>query len=252
MSVPTLPDDEPGDLAAISDAIRCEIGKAYLEAPQAAPKFADWYATYEITRLGESSVSVGADPLEWLIPAKLDKLVLGANAGVGAKSSRNGKAKFSVKLAEGDPDACARVSSQNKIKLDATKLKIHEWLEQVAIAKTEPNSFSYSVSLDVTESAGLTSKIADGSFNSESGLSGSYKTTRTVDFAFATNPSTTPLQVYVTNLTGGSQKRKPLVGTRSEAVKPTGSSTIPQRVLDLNNDSLLQLQLDRSKLRLDQ
>ncbi|ACM39275.1 hypothetical protein Avi_9524 (plasmid) [Allorhizobium ampelinum S4] len=250
VATPDLPDDGPANIAALSDAIQCEMGRAYQDEANAAEKFSNWFATYEITRIGEETLTASANPLEWIVPKNVDKLVFGGSLGRNGKTTRNAKVKFSMALAADSSTACKNAQSQASIKVNPREFKIREWLGQVSSGKSVPNTFSYSVTFEVTESAGFKPAFANGNFNGGSELSRVLKTTRTVDFAFATEPKDKVVNVFVTNAPDATIKLRR--GQRRTPPKDGGATPqIPSSVLEQNNNSLLQLQLDRSTLDLD-
>ena len=245
------PSDDPKEIADLSQIIACKIKTAFNQLPKTErDNFKGWYATYQIKRTTTDISSAGANPLAWITPARVDKLVIGGNADVGRTGFRNGKAEFSIAVQ--GADLCEQQNA--KLRVTPSDFKLEEWVAQVGRAKPTPDKFEYSVSVEVEAGVGVGPEFENGRGVASGNLSFRRKTNRTVDFAFAYRPDPQPLKVII--VSDRRQKAVDTIVPRSRDLKnkspgarpemPTPPiQRVPQSVIIQNRQSIMGLELDR-------
>ncbi|MFF0920487.1 hypothetical protein ACFYE8_12345 [Rhizobium leguminosarum] len=247
-SVPTLDDAAPQSLGDLANMVKCQTLKAFqtLE-PKSTLDLSQWYVTFTITKKTKETAGVGLDPLDWVIPSNIDKLVFHGGASASRVSTRNATVGYTQQLSEPYTIICAEASSR-PLTVTPIDFKVGEWARQVSTAGTEPDSFGYTIDVVMTLDAYLSSDVADGHFSATGGVNGEREATRTIDFAFSQAPNPRGAPVFVTNFPGelrvGSEKRK-TKETRKGGAAQTPEAPAPAAVIQQNRAILQQLQIDR-------
>ncbi|MFK0273657.1 hypothetical protein ACIQUG_08275 [Ensifer sp. NPDC090286] len=196
-TLPTLPESEPESIAKLSGIIQCEIQTTFANNKAAASKFEHWTATYIITQYTTDNAGVGVNPITWLAPVGVDKLLYSANLDVARESYRNGKVEYSFNL-DSDRKSCEKSASYTNIKVDPSDFRLKEWVSQMSNDDTPMNNFSYSVRVQVTTAAGVGSEFENGKWTAAGGAVGSRVAVKTVDFAFTPPPpEQKPMEVTI-------------------------------------------------------
>ncbi len=243
--------NDPNAISNLSNEIECELETAFSSI---APKnddlnFRTWTVTYTITNNVEDSASLSVDVLKWVIPANIDRLVLGGGGRVSRVSTRNAKAEFSLNLARGEQCSAAQLHHTNPSA--RPKFRVRDWAEKIANSTRIADSFGYSLEVVTDRTAGITPDIEDGRVSGAATLAGGSKFKQTVDFAFS--PIAGPpeaILVTVTNFPSGggaaiTGKGIPArVRPKETGVEPA-TRQIPFQNLQQNRAIIQQLQIDR-------
>jgi hypothetical protein len=240
-AVPALDQNNPTSLAELSALIECEALAAFRAVPISKLDKNKWLLTYTITSEAEESASLGASPLNWVLPANVTSLILNAGASLSRSATRTGVVEYSLPMNDKTPDKCVS-SSPSILAVSPRDFKLREWVDQIFGSSTKPNLFSYSVDVIVTVNANIGTAVVDKDFSGSFGVTGQRKVLRTVDFAFAAAPSDAPLRVFVTNFpqTAGAPNVRP----QTLRMAPPA---IPPAALELNRFQLQQLRINRLK-----
>lgn len=246
-AIPHFEDEEKEGIAKLSSAVECEILLAFNNIhPNNDFDVNQWIASYTITSEAEDSAAAGADPLGWIIPANVDKLVLNAGASLDRVATRTGTAEYSLRLNKSTSEVCSD-AARAPFAVTPADFRLRTWVDQVSNATVTPNVFSYSVDVVVTAAAHLSTDVNEHRFSGTFGASGRRKVTRTVDFAFAQIPNPQPAKVFVTNFPGANQPtRKAPTKVHLKAGGAPAGEAIPPAALELTRSQLLQFRIMRS------
>jgi len=255
-SIPDLPNDEPASLANLADKIECEIYRAYKSAAKPSDiDFSKWAVVYTITQNATDTAAVGFDPLSWLSPARVDKLVYSGSANLEREAYRNGKAEYSVFVANTSEKTCEPDPAVPLVKVFPADFKLRDWVNQVALArnKDQLSSFSYSVRVQVTTGGGIGPDFEDGKWTAKAGVSAKRMTVNTVDFAFLPIPEKPkPQQVIVVAPIPQAPKDKAgpetLVPKKRVLKKPSATelpARVPEYLIERSRGITQGQQLDR-------
>ena len=261
----------PNKIAALSDAIECELQAAFgvsddkeVVAKDSKDWFNpdDWTVSYSITEESYLIGTASADAFKWIVPANVDRFILGSNASISRSKDLNGKLQINMNLVHlrslkcGDP----------KLKITPkSKYDIAKWIHQVrqvrdkSTKEDKVHSFGYTVTVITDDNIGAGPDFADGKFFALGTLKAENKSTEIVDFAFSEiAPPPSPQAVRVTNFPSGNipPATKPnATKAPGQLVKPGPSKStldqlrlspysIPTQNLELNNNLIYQLQGD--------
>ncbi|MFJ6326897.1 MULTISPECIES: hypothetical protein [unclassified Rhizobium] len=198
-SVPNLDVDNVKVISQLSNIVECESLNIFRNLDKKAVISRDrWLLTYTITSKAEETANVGADPLGWIVPAHIDKLVLNGRASIKRDATRTGSVEYNLRLNKKDSTACDE-KAKSRITVAPADFKLREWTNQLLASSARPDTFSYTIDVVVTKSASFGADIADGHFSGSPGVDGTRQTTQTVEFNFAEIPDKVPADVYVTN-----------------------------------------------------
>lgn len=254
-SLLSRPVSDADEVAALSDIIQCEIIDAFEALPRAQKaKFKDWGATYLITQNVKNTATAGLNPLRWVTPARVDKFLLSGNADAARETFRNGKVEFSVPVFSSKPTICKKPRT-SAIEVNLKDFKLRDWTRQVSAAEALPNSFNYSVTVQVTTGVGVAPSFANGRGVADGSLAYKHVTVMTIDFGFSRPPKDPkPLRVVVVSderiskpTSDGLVPRRKSLGGKLNQTKETPAETqnVPESVIIQNRQSIQGLQLDR-------
>ncbi|SCB12510.1 hypothetical protein [Rhizobium multihospitium] len=267
-TLPRMPDAQPESINKLADIVECEILTVFKEnKSQGGFDFSNWTSTYAITQNVTANDDANVDPLKWIAPAGVDKLLYSANASASREAYRNGKVEYSVFVLEKRSKACARKDTYKDIHVDVKDFRLRDWVSQVSHhTERQMNSFSYSVRVTVTTGAGVGADFADGKWIATGGISHARTTIETIDFTFSELPKTPkPTRVIVVAPIPESHTLPPgkeLQGTSPYILKspnilnlpskndagkstPVGPRRVPESAVDRNRGIMQLQQLDR-------
>jgi hypothetical protein len=231
--------DDASTIARLSTDIECELKAAF---PPPGPKdkktVARWTVTYSITENVKDSGTARLDVLNWIVPANVDKFILGGGASIYGEKERNAKAEFSLDLSKSDEIAC----SEPKI---TPRFKLQNWTDQVRNMGDRTDSFGYTVAVTVEGNANITGDFANGRAVGLGTIAGGRKTVETIDFAFSRVSTPQPLQVFVTNFPAGAPAQIPPIRRVDSPPVSRSLYEIPPQNLQQNRFMIQQLQIDR-------
>lgn len=256
-TIPSMPDEQAADMNALADKIQCEISKSFQDTSVTSGyNYSGWGATYSITRNTTQSAGASLNPLKWISPAGVDKLVYNANGGADREFYRNAKVDYSVNVLKKN-DSCQKAKAYKSFSVSPADFGLREWVSKISHTNGKQlSSFSYSVRVTLTINGGIGGEFANGKWSADTGLSGKRTTLQTVDFTFSPAPPTSgPLSVKIVNWpkSGGAEglhdrdiPRRGQLGQRPTNTAPSGDQgPVPNSVIQQNR-SLQQLQmLDR-------
>ncbi|MBM7045976.1 MULTISPECIES: hypothetical protein [Rhizobium] len=267
-TLPRMPDDQPESINKLADIVECEILTVFGEnKSKGGFDFSNWTSTYAITQNVTANNEANVDPLTWISPAGVHKLLYSANASASREAYRNGKVEYSVFVLERHSKACARTKTYKDIHVDVTDFKLRDWVSQVSHhTERQMNSFSYSVRVTVTTGAGIGTDFADGKWTATNGASHTRTTIETIDFTFSELPKTPkPTRVIVVAPIPESHAQPPgkqppgntpyilkspnilnLPSTKgANKSTPAGPRRVPESAVDRNRGIMQLQQLDR-------
>lgn len=266
-TLPRMPDDQPESINKLADIVECEILTAFQNnKANGGLDFSNWTSTYAITQNVTSNDDANVNPLTWISPAGVDKLLYSANAKASREAYRNGKVEYSVFVLEKHSSACARKSTYRDIYVDVRDFRLQDWVSQVSHrTERQMNSFSYSVRVTVTTGAGIGTDFANGKWTATNGVSHTRTTIETIDFTFSEAPKQPkPTRVIVVapipqgheqlpskTLQGSSpyilespnRNIRPSNGAKKPS--PVGPKKVPESAVDRNRGIMQLQQLDR-------
>ncbi|WP_172730189.1 hypothetical protein [Neorhizobium tomejilense] len=250
-TLPSLPEDDPDSISQLADIVECEIITTFERASKVSDlNFDNWGSSYEISQNTTETNGVGVDPLTWLSPAGVTKLVYSANAKYEREAYRNGKVKFEVYVTDKTSTACDRVAKYKDIKVEPRNLKLDEWISKLARSENYARikDFGYSVRVQVTTGAGTGPNFEDGKWTAQAGVSGKRVTVKNVDFAFSKRPSEPePIEVIVVGRRGAAPTETiiPRRGQSRQQPDRPRSMQLPPSISRQNDLILKGLQFDR-------
>lgn len=247
-TLPDMPEDSPESIVKLADIIECEIITVFAENAKPGNRdFKNWTASYTITQNITSTNGAAANPVTWIAPAGVDKLLFSADAGVEREAFRNGTAEYSIFVLERESKACARVKTYKNISVDPKDFRLRDWVTQVAPdTQKQLESFSYSVRVQVVSGAGIGTVFEDKKWTATSGLSHSRKSIKTVEFIFSEAPKPPkPTKVIVVAPIPQrpedikDKENTPTLMNRSTIrrpapIRPTGPRIVPDAAVDKN------------------
>ncbi|MGO7587953.1 hypothetical protein [Rhizobium leguminosarum] len=252
-----MPEDNPESIIKLADIVECEILTVFAEnAKEGGIDFSNWSANYAITQNVTSTDGVSVDPLTWLSPARVDKLIYSAGGNLEREGYRNGKVEYSVYVLEPKSKACSRARTYKDVAVSPSDFKLRDWVRQVSHpTEKQLNNFSYSVRVQMVMSAGFGTDFADGKWTAADGLSHERKTIKTIDFSFAQlpkPPKPTKVIVVAPIPTAGTDGK----GATPNFVKPqprggvakpqiSGPRIVPDAAVERNRRVMELQQLDR-------
>ena len=226
-SLPPLPDDRPGDIVQLSDLIECQILTAFkTHSKHRVQSFDDWSANYTITQNTTDTAGAGFDPVQWIAPSGVDKLVVVGDASTSREVYRWGRAEFSVRVKNPKSQACERSARYKDIRVSPSDFRLGEWVEQLGRAENQLTSMGYTVRVTITSKAGVGSDFANKKWTAVGGFHGSRETVRNVDFTFSPIPAAPkPTKVIVVAPIPSGGSARPL---ESEKLKPLSNPIRPR------------------------
>ncbi len=251
-----MPESEPESIVKLADIVECEILTTFANNAKASGlNFDRWGASYTITQNATETDDAIANPITWLSPAGVDKLLFSADAKYEREAYRNGKVEYSVFVTEKNSRACERVSAYKDIKVEPRDFKLNDWISQISHSGNyaQINNFSYAVRVQVTTGAGIGSDFSDKKWTAAGGLSRTRVSVKTVDFAFSPKPTKPePLEVIVVAPIPERKAAPPetqrIVPRNRKIIVPPGSARpaiVPQSIIRENRSITQGQQLDR-------
>ncbi|MBV7519071.1 hypothetical protein [Ensifer sp. ENS12] len=233
--------DDGTTVAKLSSEIECELKAAFPPPDPKDKKAPRWTVTYAITENVKDSGIARLDVINWIVPANVDRFILGGGASIYGEKERNAKAEFNVNLSETEKIAC----EEPKV---TPKFRLQGWTDQVKAMGDRTRSFGYTVAVTVDGNANITADFANGRAVGLGTVAGGRKTIETIDFAFSRVTDDQPLEVYVTNFPPGlGAQLPPKRQTGVRAPLPVSGSLyeIPAGNIQQNRFTIQQLQIDR-------
>lgn len=250
-TLPAMPDgDDAQSIIQLADIVQCEILTTFKQAKEKTKlDFSKWGATYVITQNTTETDNAHVDPLTWLAPAGVTKLLYASDAKREREAYRNGKVEYSVPVVDDKSQACERVGSYKNIRVEPRDFRLSEWVERISHGENygRIDKFSYSVRVQVTTKLGIGSEFEDGKWTAIGAVSRNRETVKTVDFAFAQRLEEKPVEVVIVDVKTPRQLETivPGQGPATGPAEQKGPSPVPQSIIRQNQQSIQGLQLDR-------
>jgi hypothetical protein len=233
--------DDGTTVAKLSSEIECELKAAFPPPDPKDKKSPRWTVTYAITENVTDSGIARLDVINWIVPANVDRFILGGGASIAGEKERNAKAEFNVNLIKSDEIAC----EDPKV---TPRFRLQGWTDQVKAMGDRTKSFGYTVAVTVDGNANITADFANGRAVGLGTVAGGRKTIETIDFAFSRVTEDQPLDVYVTNFPPGLGAQLPAkrkTGVRAPSPVSGSLYEIPVGNIQQNRFTIQQLQIDR-------
>ncbi|MGO4569604.1 hypothetical protein AB4Z52_32315 [Rhizobium sp. 2YAF20] len=275
---PTDKFSDPNKIDSLSTAVECELREAFgvtditgvqANDPKRPIDPDSWTVSYSITETSQLVGTASVDALKWIVPANVDRLLIGGDASISQSREMSGKVQINMNLIHLHDLKC---DDPQKARLTPkSKYDIAKWINQImhitgkgetiAVGKADKKNsdkvktFGYTVTVVTDGNIGAGPDFANGKFVTLGTLRAENKSTEIVDFAFSEVEEPGPQDVRVTNFPStippGPAPPKKATGPVLGNVKPSENlrqmlKSNPYRIpafnLQRNNDTIYQLQ----------